>query len=119
MQYYHSALTILLLALLSACASAPPAATELAATLSFVAGDKPLDRGSGIYSIGNYNLPREPMKVVYIAPGYREIGYNCPGYIFVDNPPTVLHKFLGGKQYELFCDKDGKPVFHVKVPTST
>jgi hypothetical protein len=88
-------------------------AKELAVTLSFVAGDRPLDLGAGIYSVGDYFPPRAPVTSIRIAPGSRNIGYNCPGYIFVDGSPTVWHKFQGGKHYELFCNA-GKPIFRVK-----
>jgi hypothetical protein len=119
MQRYMFTLVALMSVLLNGCASVPPSATELAATVSFVEGDRPLDRGAGIYSVGNYNLPREPSLVVYVAPGYREIGYNCPGYIFVDGAPTVSYKFWGGEQYEIFCDKNGKPVIRKKASVGT
>jgi hypothetical protein len=88
-------------------------ANELAATLSFVAGDRSLDRGAGIYSVGEYFPPLAPVTTIQIAPGSRNIGYNCPGYIFVDGSPTVWHTFQGGKYYELMCIA-GKPVFRVK-----
>src|SRR5690348_11218056 len=75
-------LLLLALALLPGCTSfkpTAPASKELAATLVFVQGDKPLDMGSGIVSVGNYYFPSAPVKLAYIAPGERAIGYNCPG----------------------------------------
>ncbi|MGH9694627.1 MAG: hypothetical protein ACRD5Z_10820 [Bryobacteraceae bacterium] len=103
--------------LLSSCADLlatdDPGAKELAATLSFVAGDRPLDRGAGIYSIGDYSPPHLPVTNIAIAPGRRNIGYLCPGWIFVDGPPTVWHKFQGGKHYELYCQA-GNPIFRIK-----
>jgi hypothetical protein len=111
-------LFLLALALLPGCTAfkpTTPASKELAATLLFVQGDKPLDVGSGIVSVGNYYFPSAPVKLAYIAPGGREIGYNCPGYIYVDGSPTVVQTFEGGKRYELFC-RGGKPVIRVQAP---
>jgi len=106
------------LPLLTGCATTPSndaaAAKELAATLSFVAGDKPLDHGAGIYSVGDFFPPRAPVTSIQIAPGNRNIGYNCPGYIFVDGSATVWHKFQGGKSYELYCEA-GEPMFRIKA----
>lgn len=92
-----------------------PASRELAATLLFVQGDRPLDAGSDIVSVGNYYFPSAPVKLTYMAPGNREIGYNCPGDIYVDGPPTVTREFEGGKRYELFC-RGGKPVIRARSP---
>jgi hypothetical protein len=106
------------LVLLSDCTAfkpTAPASKELAATLIFVQGDKPLDVGSGIVSVGNYYFPSAPVKLAYLAPGERAIGYNCPGHIYVDGPPTVVQTFEGGKSYELSC-RGGEPVIHVQAP---
>ena len=98
---------------LISCASTSPASKELAATLIFVRGDNPADKTSGIYSIGDYSLPLVSVQV-NVAPGLRNIGYNCPGYIFVDGPPSVSFKFEGGLTYEMACQKNGSPIFQVK-----
>jgi hypothetical protein len=92
------------------CASTSPAANALAATLVFVHGDQPLDKLGGIYTIDDDPLPRAPSLEVHLAPGNRNIGYSCPGYIFVDNPPSVWHKFEGGLTYEMSCE-NGVPIF--------
>ena len=92
-----------------------PASTELAATVMFVQGDTALDAGSGIVSVGNYYFRSVPVKLAYIAPGVRQLGYNCPGEIYVDGPPIVEAKFEGGKRYELFC-KNGAPVLRDSLP---
>jgi len=108
---------LLVLGLLLGCTAfkpTSPASKELAATLLFVQGDKPLDVGSGIVSVGSYYFPSAPVKLAHIAPGEREIGYNCPGYMYVDGPPTVVQTFEGGGRYELFC-RDGKPIIHVQA----
>jgi hypothetical protein len=82
--------------------------------LIFVQGDQPMNRGGGgIYSVGEYDLPREPSLEVHLAPGNRNIGYSCPGYVFVDNPPSVWHKFEGALTYEMTCEK-GVPIFRVR-----
>ena len=110
-------LLLLALALLPGCTAfkpTAPASKELAATLIFVQGDKPLDMGSGIVSVGNYYFPSAPVTLAYIAPGERAIGYNCPGYIYVDGPPTVVQTFEGGKSYELSCH-GGKPVIRERA----
>lgn len=48
--------------LVSGCAgflrSQPPEAKQLAAELTYVAGDMPLEPGSGIASVGNYYFPQ-------------------------------------------------------------
>lgn len=99
------------LALVS-CASTSPASKELAATLIFVRGDKPMDKTSGIYSVGDYSLPRVSLEV-NVAPGLRNIGYSCPGYVFVDSPPSASHKFEGGLTYEMSC-QNGSSIFQVR-----
>ena len=106
-------LTLLVSLALVSCASTAPASKELAATLIFVQGDQPLDKLGGIYTVGDYSLPHEPSLEVHLAPGNRNIGYSCPGYIFVDNPPSVWHKFEGGLTYEMSCEK-GVPVFRLR-----
>ena len=102
--------------LLSGCAvlqNQPPETRELAASLSYVAGDKPLESGSGIVSVGNYYFPNGYPRTVYFAPGKRDIGYYCPGPIYVDGPPTISYNFLGGQQYEFYC-KNNEPHIRVK-----
>lgn len=93
--------------LLSGCAgflhNPPPQATQLAAELSYVEGDTPLEPGLGIVSVGNYYFPHGYPTVVYLAPGKRDIGYYCPGDIYVDGPPTISYDFIGGQSYELYC----------------
>lgn len=96
---------------------APPAAEELAATLVFVPGDKPLDAGSGIVSVGRYNFPSMPVKLAHIAPGDRRIGFFCPGYIYVDGPPTVVQAFEGGVRYTMACH-GGKAVIRAQGSSS-
>jgi hypothetical protein len=95
--------------LLSGCAgwlhSPSPGATELAAPLSYVAGDLPLEPGSGIVSVGSYYFPHGYPRLVHLAPGKREIGFYCPGQIYVDGPPTISYNFVGGQNYELYCQK--------------
>lgn len=81
---------------------------ELAATLIFEAGDRPLDEGSGFYSVGEHYMAG--VKRMHIAPGKRRIGYNCPGWIFVDASPSVEHTFQGGHTYFVSCH-DGVPRF--------
>ncbi|MEI7038322.1 hypothetical protein [Fulvimonas yonginensis] len=83
----------------------PPQAKELAASLAYVAGDKPLEPGSGIVSVGNYYFPDGYPRIVHLAPGEREVGFYCPGQIYVDGPPTITYDFVGGQSYELFCRK--------------
>lgn len=98
---------------LASCTSVSPASKELAATLIFVRGDRPTDKLGGIYSVGDYSLPREPSLEIHLAPGNRNIGYSCPGYVFVDSPPSVWHKFDGGITYEMSC-QNGVPIFRVR-----
>ena len=86
---------------------------ELAATLSFVAGDRPLDSGSGIYSVGGSLVPGAPSKLVKINSGRRNISYNCPGFVFVDAAPSIRHEFHEGLSYEMYC-QNGDPVFRIK-----
>jgi hypothetical protein len=99
----------MLFLLLSGCAGFPrspsPEATELAASLSYVAGDLPLEPGSGIVSVGDYYFPNGYPRLVHLAPGRREVGYYCGGQIYVDGPPTVTYDFEGGRSYKLYCQK--------------
>ncbi|MGN6235720.1 hypothetical protein [Dyella sp.] len=82
-----------------------PEAKELAATLSYVTGDRPVEPGSGIVSVGNYYFSNGYPRLVHLAPGKREIGFYCDGQIYVDGPPTITHDFAGGQRYELYCEK--------------
>jgi len=95
--------------LLTGCAgflrSPSPEATELAASLSYVAGDLPLEPGSGIVSVGNYYFPNGYPRLVHLAPGKREIGFYFAGQIYVDGPATISYDFIGGQSYELYCQK--------------
>jgi len=95
--------------LLSGCAaflrSPSSEATELAASLSYVSGDLPLEPGSGIVSVGNYYFPNGYPRLVHLAPGKREVGFYCAGQIYVDGPPTITYDFVGGQSYELYCQK--------------
>ena len=113
----RSLLLLLVVWLLSGCAvlKAPnPGSKELAATLIFIRGDKPLDKLSGIASVGNYNFPALPVRLAHIVPGNREIGYMCPGYIYLDAVPVVEQTFEGGKSYVLSCH-DGKLIIRTKA----
>jgi hypothetical protein len=85
--------------------SPAPETAELAASLSYVAGDLPLEPGSGIVSVGSYYFPYGYSRVVHLAPGKREVGFYCPGFIYVDGPPTISYNFVGGQSYELYCQK--------------
>ena len=76
--------------------SAPPESTELAATLR-------LAPGVSIESVGKYYFTNTHPNSVHLAPGWREIGYNCPDAVSVDGPPTLTYKFHGGLAYELYC----------------
>jgi len=105
-------LALLLLPLLAGCASEPSVAPP--ATLSFVAGDRSLDTASGMLAVDDSYFPGGPVKLAQARSGRRKISYNCPGYIFVDAPPSVWHSFKAGIQYEMFC-KAGEPVFRVKL----
>lgn len=110
--------SLLVLALLQAVLHSSPrfqSPKRLTATLFFVRGDRPLDVASGIVLVGNYYFPSAPVKLAYVAPGESTIGYNCPGYIYVDRPPTLVQAFEGGKRYELSC-RGGKPVIRVQAP---
>ena len=109
----------LLAFLLAGCASAPspttPPAGKLPAVLTFVAGDKPLDEGSGIIYVGSDQFPVLGGHTTQVAPGIKTIGYYCPGVIYVDDPPEVMHIFRSGHHYEMYCKK-GKAVFRVVSP---
>ena len=102
----------LICAALSGCAASlavgAPANRELAATILFVAGDLPLDRGAGIYSVGDHDMGG--VMSVHVAPGTRRIGFLCPRVLYVDDPPTVSRTFQGGHTYEMSCS-NGKPRF--------
>ena len=102
----------LLALLLTGCASAPG---PLPAVLTFVAGDTPLDEGSGIIYVGSERFPVHGARTTPVAPGIRTIGYYCPGVIYVDEPPEVLHIFRAGSHYEMYCKK-GKAAFRVVSP---
>ena len=105
-------LSLFLACLMAGCASEPLAAP--AASLSFVSGDRSLDQASGIFAVDDSYFPGGPMKFAQVRPGRRNISYNCPGFVFVDAPPSVWHTFKSRAQYELFC-KNGTPAFRVKL----
>lgn len=78
---------------------------ELAATLVFVDGDLPMDKLGGIYSVGDYHFPHGSKPSVQLRPGWRIIGYSCPGYVTLDAVPTIGYHFQGGRTYEIYCIK--------------
>jgi len=49
---------------------------------------------------------------IYIAPGHRAIGYQCPGWNSVDEYPSLMYTFEAGKSYEMVCEAKG-PVIHL------
>ena len=102
---YLGAISLLLSGCTGFLRSPAPETTELAASLSYVAGDLPLEPGSGIVSVGSYYFPHGYPTVVHLAPGKREVGFYCPGLIYLDGPPTISYNFVGGQSYELFCQK--------------
>jgi len=105
-------LGLLLVFLVAGCASRPSGSNPV--LLSFVARDRSLDRASGMLAVDDSYFPGGPVKFAQVWPGRRKISYNCPGYIFVDAPPSVWHRFKDGLQYEMFCN-NGKPAFRVKL----
>jgi hypothetical protein len=89
-----------------------PEATQLAASLSYVAGDLPLEPGSGIVSVGNFYFPNGYPRLVHLAPGKREIGFYCAGQIYVDGPATSRTTSLMVK----VTSNIAKEVKHTSVP---
>ena len=57
----------------------------------------------GIVHIDNHNIPKGPVRSIYVVPGRRTIGYRCPGTIVMDGPPTLSGTFEGGTAYVLDC----------------
>jgi hypothetical protein len=73
------------------------------ATLEFV--PTPGDAlAGGIWSVDWEELQGAPVGAATLRPGKRVIGYTCPGFLFVDNPPELRFRFASGIKYFLSCD---------------
>ena len=49
---------------------------------------------------------------IYIAPGQRAVGYQCPGWMSMDDYPSFKYDFEARKSYEMVCGSKG-PVIHL------
>lgn len=57
------------------------------------------------YEVANSQGP------LYVARGRRSIGYICPEDVMViDGFSELKYEFVGGKRYELVCDKAGASI---------
>lgn len=60
---------------------------------------------NGIWSVDGRDMPKGPVQSISVVPGKRAIGYLCPGWLFMDGPPTLSHVFEAGRRYEIDCEK--------------
>jgi len=101
---------LLMLPLFAGCASQPPAISQSAvATLTFAPAASQEEDGisPAILRIDDKWLEDRPT-LVYVRPGRRAVGINCPGRIVLDTPPPVTATFVAGSTYEIHCYA-GKP----------
>ncbi|MGY4516909.1 hypothetical protein ACVWWW_002477 [Lysobacter sp. HA18] len=102
--------SILLLIFLSGCTSAPfaldvPASGTMAHLSVRERPDYPFVPGvDGLLSVGTHAVPGGPARALWVSPGRHEIAYQCPGWVSVDGPPTLMKRFKAGASYELTCE---------------
>ena len=64
----------------------------------------------GLWYVDTYRF-KTPQSRIYIAPGHRAVGYQCPGWMSMDDFPSLQYTFEAGKNYEMVCAAKG-PVIH-------
>ena len=74
------------------------------------AHSKPFGELDGIWYVDEYRF-KTPQTRIYITPGRRSVGYQCPGWMSMDDFASVQYAFDGGKSYEMVCEDKG-PVIH-------
>ena len=103
--------TTFVCSLLAGCAShhfavVPSSSHSLAAlALHASEGDSISTGYDGIWSVDGRDVPDGPVQSIFVAAGKRTVGYNCPGWIFTDAPPTLEYVFEADKRYEVICGK--------------
>ena len=65
----------------------------------------------GLWYVDTYRF-KTPQSRIYIAPGQRAVGYQCPGWMSMDDYPSFKYSFEAGKSYEMVCEANG-PVIHL------
>jgi|SRR6185437_1827714 len=61
------------------------------------------NRLGGLFAIDGRSVAAESRNIVFLSPGSHKISFLCPGWMYVDGFPSLRHKFLVGKKYELSC----------------
>jgi len=81
------------------------------ASLSFRDADgKSLGEADGLWFVDNYRF-KAPQSRVYIAPGRRSVGYQCPGWMSWDDFASLQYIFEAGKNYEMVCEHQGPVIY--------
>jgi len=105
-------LLVLCLVFLAGCVSLPFAASQSTdqpmAQLTMVSRSTypSMPKYDGIWSVDGHDIPNGPVQSVFVAPGKRDIGYLCPGWISMDGFPSLSHTVVAGKHYEINCEKE-------------
>ena len=96
--------------LLAGCASAPFVLDPANETsLAYLKMESDLeekwwwDGYHGIRAIDDHDVPSGAALSLFVKPGAHVVGYSCPGWIFLDSPPTIQHVFEPGGRYVLSC----------------
>lgn len=58
----------------------------------------------GFISVNERDIPGGPVRELWVTPGWRVIGYSCPGWITVDGPANISQTFVAGARYALSCE---------------
>src|SRR5690349_2877517 len=77
------------------------------ASLSFRdAEGKPFGTLDGLWYVDTYRF-KTPQSHIYIAPGHRAVGYQCPGWVSSDDYASLQYDFEAGRSYEMVCEAKG------------
>jgi len=61
---------------------------------------------NGITSVDGLGMQNGPARSLRLKPGKHVLGYDCPGWLYVDDRPRLSHEFAAGAIYELDCGKE-------------
>jgi hypothetical protein len=74
------------------------------------AESKAFGKLDGLWYVDSYRF-NAPHNRIYIAPGHRIVGYQCPGWISMDDFPSLKYTFAAGKSYEMVCESKGPVIY--------
>jgi hypothetical protein len=92
---------------ITACSSAPfqNAPMETFASLILKGSTEALqpNRLGGIFAVDGHAVAARQRYELFLPSGNHKIAFLCPGWMYVDGFPSIRHKFIAGKKYELSC----------------